>query len=294
MRSAGTYPSCPCSSPRRVTFRHATQCPSLSTSSRWKWYSSKGVGTLEGNFIEATSQGARQPRGNWAPSGQRGHKWQSQPQQDPYRSSRALHSNPSNLQGSSVDSREIAASYRSCDQAMMSPKLKTPWQCLKHTSWDVVHPYSTLRATWDGWNFLVLAVMTLILPAYISFSVSTSVEMPRAEGLAFFLIDGIFILDILLNFRTAVWHGDHAEGALMWGRREIAMDYLHSWSLVGLLSATPWSALGKFAAFMSPDRATKTTKCAPQHADSVCRCVRVCIQVVSSGVNRTTGHYNSG
>ena len=194
-------------------------------------------------------------------------------------------------QSGTVGSKELAASYRAFDQAMMSPQLKTPWEYLKHIFWDVLHPYSTVRATWDSWILVLLSLLALLLPVHISFGVVTSAEVPRAESLAFWLIDGIFFLDILLNFRTAVWAGDHAEGALKWERGEIAIDYLHSWFLVDILSATPWPALIRFSAFLSRDMASQSAECAPWHENLLIMLVH---RKVSSGVCRSSACCNAG
>lgn len=168
-------------------------------------------------------------------------------------------------EGNFVDSKELTASYRAFDQSMMSPELNTPWQYLKHIFWDVLHPHSTLRGTWDTWILVILCALALLLPVHISFSVVRSVELSSMESFTFLFIDAVFVLDILMNFRTAVWSGDHNEGALRWERGEIATTYLHSWFLVDLVSATPWPLLIQFSHFMSRDMATQAAECAPWH-----------------------------
>lgn len=159
------------------------------------------------------------------------------------------------------DSRELLAALRDFDASMVSPELATPGQYLKHLFWDVLHPHSTIRAIWDGWILLLLTALALILPVHISFSVASSVEIVRIENAIFLAIDGVFILDVLLNFRTAVWAGDQGEGVLKWKRRQIAVSYLHTWFLVDLLSSIPWPLLTRFMHVMSRGMASQGAEC---------------------------------
>lgn len=130
---------------------------------------------------------------------------------------------------------------RAYDTSMKSPKLETPKEWLKYVFWDVVHPDSLLRSSWDVFMLLVIVGLAIVLPVRISFSVATSDSFLHMEKLAFWAIDAVFVVDIFNNFRTAIWSSDGQ--FLVWTRREIALHYIQSSFLLDVISTIPWSAM---------------------------------------------------
>ncbi|XP_050295881.1 potassium/sodium hyperpolarization-activated cyclic nucleotide-gated channel 2 isoform X3 [Anthonomus grandis grandis] len=99
----------------------------------------------------------------------------------------------------------------------------------------VIHPCSSFRFYWDLCMLLLLVANLIILPVAISFfndDLST-------RWIAFnCLSDTIFLIDIVVNFRTGIMQQDNAEQVIL-DPRLIARHYLRTWFFLDLISSIP-------------------------------------------------------
>ncbi|XP_034246963.1 potassium/sodium hyperpolarization-activated cyclic nucleotide-gated channel 2 isoform X6 [Thrips palmi] len=99
----------------------------------------------------------------------------------------------------------------------------------------VIHPCSSFRFYWDLCMLLLLVANLIILPVAISFfndDLST-------RWIAFnCLSDTIFLIDIVVNFRTGIMQQDNAEQVIL-DPKIIAKNYLKTWFFLDLISSIP-------------------------------------------------------
>nr|XP_012231140.1 PREDICTED: potassium/sodium hyperpolarization-activated cyclic nucleotide-gated channel 2 isoform X6 [Linepithema humile] len=99
----------------------------------------------------------------------------------------------------------------------------------------VIHPCSSFRFYWDLCMLLLLVANLIILPVAISFfndDLST-------RWIAFnCLSDTIFLVDIVVNFRTGIMQQDNAEQVIL-DPKLIAKHYLRTWFFLDLISSIP-------------------------------------------------------
>uniref|UniRef100_A0A8W7Q344 Ion transport domain-containing protein n=1 Tax=Anopheles coluzzii TaxID=1518534 RepID=A0A8W7Q344_ANOCL len=99
----------------------------------------------------------------------------------------------------------------------------------------VIHPCSSFRFYWDLCMLLLLVANLIILPVAISFfndDLST-------RWIAFnCLSDTIFLVDIVVNFRTGIMQQDNAEQVIL-DPKLIAKHYLKTWFFLDLISSIP-------------------------------------------------------
>ncbi|XP_018900258.2 potassium/sodium hyperpolarization-activated cyclic nucleotide-gated channel 2 isoform X2 [Bemisia tabaci] len=99
----------------------------------------------------------------------------------------------------------------------------------------VIHPCSSFRFYWDLCMLLLLVANLIILPVAISFfndDLST-------RWIAFnCLSDTIFLIDIVVNFRTGIMQKDNAEQVIL-DPKLIAKNYLKTWFFLDLISSIP-------------------------------------------------------
>ncbi|KAJ6649745.1 Potassium/sodium hyperpolarization-activated cyclic nucleotide-gated channel 4, partial [Pseudolycoriella hygida] len=99
----------------------------------------------------------------------------------------------------------------------------------------VIHPCSSFRFYWDLCMLLLLVANLIILPVAISFfndDLST-------RWIAFnCMSDTIFLIDIVVNFRTGIMQQDNAEQVIL-DPRLIAQNYLKTWFFLDLISSIP-------------------------------------------------------
>lgn len=105
----------------------------------------------------------------------------------------------------------------------------------KETGHWVIHPCSSFRFYWDLCMLLLLVANLIILPVAISFfndDLST-------RWIAFnCLSDTIFLIDIVVNFRTGIMQQDNAEQVIL-DPKIIAKNYLRTWFFLDLISSIP-------------------------------------------------------
>ncbi|GAB6019970.1 hypothetical protein CHUAL_001497 [Chamberlinius hualienensis] len=99
----------------------------------------------------------------------------------------------------------------------------------------IIHPCSNFRFYWDLCMLLLLVANLIILPVAISFfndDLST-------RWIAFnCLSDTIFLIDIIVNFRTGIMQQDNSEQVIL-DPKLIAKQYLKTWFFLDLISSIP-------------------------------------------------------
>ncbi|KAM4580930.1 uncharacterized protein PAE49_005601 [Odontesthes bonariensis] len=105
---------------------------------------------------------------------------------------------------------------------------------LKSAGAWIIHPYSDFRFYWDLLMLLLMMGNLIILPVGITFF--------REENTPSWIIfnvvsDTLFMVDLVLNFRTGIIKEDSTE--ILLDPREIRQNYLKSWFLVDFVSSIP-------------------------------------------------------
>uniref|UniRef100_UPI0037E82EF2 potassium/sodium hyperpolarization-activated cyclic nucleotide-gated channel 2 n=1 Tax=Semicossyphus pulcher TaxID=241346 RepID=UPI0037E82EF2 len=100
-------------------------------------------------------------------------------------------------------------------------------------SW-IIHPYSDFRFYWDLLMLMLMMGNLIILPVGITFF--------RDENTPSWIIfnvvsDTLFMVDLVLNFRTGIIKEDSTE--ILLDPRAIRQNYLKSWFLVDFVSSIP-------------------------------------------------------
>ncbi|XP_023819634.1 potassium/sodium hyperpolarization-activated cyclic nucleotide-gated channel 3 isoform X1 [Oryzias latipes] len=105
---------------------------------------------------------------------------------------------------------------------------------LKSAGAWIIHPYSDFRFYWDLLMLILMMGNLIVLPVGITFF--------RDENTASWIIfnvvsDTLFMVDLVLNFRTGIVKEDNTE--ILLDPREIRQNYLKSWFLVDFVSSIP-------------------------------------------------------
>ncbi|RVE62859.1 hypothetical protein OJAV_G00160270 [Oryzias javanicus] len=105
---------------------------------------------------------------------------------------------------------------------------------LKSAGAWIIHPYSDFRFYWDLLMLLLMMGNLIVLPVGITFF--------RDENTPSWIIfnvvsDTLFMVDLVLNFRTGIVKEDSTE--ILLDPREIRQNYLKSWFLVDFVSSIP-------------------------------------------------------
>ncbi|XP_022662366.1 potassium/sodium hyperpolarization-activated cyclic nucleotide-gated channel 1-like isoform X3 [Varroa destructor] len=99
----------------------------------------------------------------------------------------------------------------------------------------IIHPCSNFRFYWDLCMLTLLVANLIVLPVAISFFNDDL----SARWIAFnCLSDTIFLLDIVVNFRTGIMNQDNSEQVIL-EPKEIAHHYIRSWFFLDLVSSIP-------------------------------------------------------
>uniref|UniRef100_A0A3B5MRG6 Hyperpolarization activated cyclic nucleotide-gated potassium channel 3 n=1 Tax=Xiphophorus couchianus TaxID=32473 RepID=A0A3B5MRG6_9TELE len=105
---------------------------------------------------------------------------------------------------------------------------------LKSAGAWIIHPYSDFRFYWDLLMLLLMMGNLIILPVGITFF--------RDENTPSWIIfnvvsDTLFMVDLVLNFRTGIMKEDSTE--ILLDPRAIRQKYLKTWFLVDFVSSIP-------------------------------------------------------
>jgi CRP-like cAMP-binding protein len=101
----------------------------------------------------------------------------------------------------------------------------------------ILLPDSRFRVIWDAGGMLLLGWISIVTPFVISMDVHPSAEVMVFDR----FIDCYFIIDLLLNFRTA--YINSASGEPVWDPRMIARQYLKSWFPIDLVASIPFDVI---------------------------------------------------
>lgn len=113
--------------------------------------------------------------------------------------------------------------------------------------WTILH-YSPFKAVWD-WVILLLVIYTAIFTPYSAAFLLNEVEEHRRRTCGYvcnplnvvdLLVDVMFIVDILINFRTT--YVNHNEEVVSHPGR-IAQHYFKGWFLIDIVAAIPFDLL---------------------------------------------------
>lgn len=107
--------------------------------------------------------------------------------------------------------------------------------------WHMRHPDSTFSLVWDLMQLVMLVLVCWYVPLRSGFSVE--VELWSYAFWQDFVIDLYFLIDLLLQFRTA-YYG--RSGALVTDSRKIRWHYLRRWFLIDFLCVLPVGYIGYF------------------------------------------------
>ena len=106
--------------------------------------------------------------------------------------------------------------------------------------------YSPFKALWD-WLILFLVLYTAIVTPYVAAFLLTKDPIQRRANLTKdpltiidLIVDVLFILDILINFRTT-YVNKHDEVVSHHGK--IAIHYFKGWFLIDMVAAIPFDLL---------------------------------------------------
>ena len=73
---------------------------------------------------------------------------------------------------------------------------------LQMLTWDVIDPLGYFRINWDMMIILLLVYIALVIPFVVGFGVLLQAGSPL--GTWEHIVDSLFMLDVLLNFRTGI------------------------------------------------------------------------------------------
>ncbi|XP_013793037.1 potassium voltage-gated channel subfamily H member 2-like, partial [Limulus polyphemus] len=111
--------------------------------------------------------------------------------------------------------------------------------------WTILH-YSPFKAFWD-WIILLLVIYTAIFTPYVAAFLLNETKTKRNKKygddpivIIDLLVDVMFIIDILINFRTT-YVNTNEEVVSLPGR--IAAHYLRGWFLIDVVAAIPFDLL---------------------------------------------------
>ncbi len=96
----------------------------------------------------------------------------------------------------------------------------------------IISPESNFRLAWDTVVGILVVYYTIIVPVRVAFD---SAKPTKEETVLDMFFNVIFIIDIVLNFRTAV----KLEGVLIQDPVKIRNSYLKSWFLIDFFSTVP-------------------------------------------------------
>ncbi len=94
---------------------------------------------------------------------------------------------------------------------------------------------SRIRTVWDATLLILILLSCVIIPYQIVFQS----EIFTSASILIYIIDFIFLLDIILNFRTSF----NRDGYEITDKRLIVSHYLHSMFVVDVIATFPWEIL---------------------------------------------------
>ncbi|TNN17263.1 Potassium/sodium hyperpolarization-activated cyclic nucleotide-gated channel 4, partial [Schistosoma japonicum] len=99
----------------------------------------------------------------------------------------------------------------------------------------IIHPCSNFRFYWNVIMLVLLMANLIMLPVIISFF---NDDLPGNWLIFNSISDTLFILDIIVNFRTGIIRNDFVDDIIL-DPTEIAREYLKTWFILDLISSIP-------------------------------------------------------
>lgn len=124
-----------------------------------------------------------------------------------------------------------STSFSSHSSIMSSPVIiKDPKYMLK--------PESTLRVGWDLTTMVMLLYLAISMPFRVGFAYDAT---PGSFLFGFeFLLDLLFIVDVILNFRTGYFRTD---GTVEMNYAKVMKNYLKGFFWIDFFSSVPWDLI---------------------------------------------------
>nr|KAF6489610.1 hyperpolarization activated cyclic nucleotide gated potassium channel 1 [Molossus molossus] len=105
---------------------------------------------------------------------------------------------------------------------------------VKTAGFWIIHPYSDFRFYWDLIMLIMMVGNLVIIPVGITFFT----EQTTTPWIIFNVAsDTVFLLDLIMNFRTGTVNEDSSE--IILDPKVIKMNYLKSWFVVDFISSIP-------------------------------------------------------
>ncbi|XP_012595836.1 potassium/sodium hyperpolarization-activated cyclic nucleotide-gated channel 1 isoform X2 [Microcebus murinus] len=105
---------------------------------------------------------------------------------------------------------------------------------VKTAGFWIIHPYSDFRFYWDLIMLIMMVGNLVIIPVGITFFT----EQTTTPWIVFNVAsDTVFLLDLIMNFRTGTVNEDSSE--IILDPKVIKMNYLKSWFVVDFISSIP-------------------------------------------------------
>ncbi|KAH9579394.1 anaphase-promoting complex subunit Hcn1, variant 2 [Schistosoma haematobium] len=99
----------------------------------------------------------------------------------------------------------------------------------------IIHPCSNFRFYWNVIMLILLMANLIMLPVIISFF---NDDLPGNWLIFNSISDTLFILDIIVNFRTGIIRNDFVDDIIL-DPTEIAREYLKTWFILDMISSIP-------------------------------------------------------
>ena len=96
----------------------------------------------------------------------------------------------------------------------------------------MINPNSAFKSTWNIIILLLVIFVSIVIPVRIAFENEVSTSWKIAD----FVIDGIFMFDIIINFLTAL---EDDGGDYIISTKVIAKKYMSGWFWIDFLSCFP-------------------------------------------------------
>eukprot|EP01043_Picozoa_sp_COSAG02_P038081 COSAG02_NODE_2910_length_7766_cov_5.844659_5_plen_450_part_00 len=99
---------------------------------------------------------------------------------------------------------------------------------------NMLHPNSTFRKRWDVCQAVLIIYLAFACPYRVSFD--DTVELWSGWFVVELFIDLYFIMDVCLNFRTAIITKD---GEVLYKQKDVSLYYMKTWFALDLISCLP-------------------------------------------------------
>ena len=100
----------------------------------------------------------------------------------------------------------------------------------------MIDPNSGPKTIWNILMLILVIIQSVIVPVRIAFEDVT----PPGWVVADYVMDGLFMVDVVINFFTAL---ETESGELITNRKEIALTYMKGWFTIDFVSCAPITLL---------------------------------------------------